>query len=268
MSNGQYLRLRPGVYAPVPTPFKDDGTGGINLAAFDSIVSRIGKAGVGVLVGGTLGEGPLLERDERTTLVRSAKKTLRDAGCHDETPVIVGIFGASVRECVAQAHDAASAGADAVIVVAPAYFAFVYGKDKTAVAGFFSAVADDSPLPVMIYNIPFAAGGIDLDAQTLIGLSYVSVKLSCVKLYQTAVEALDTRDFGLLLEAQQLQDLITTADSVINKAGFLGIKTAMCIHVDDKMSGGFRKPLQLPGTTVQEDLRSGLQTIFNHENTL
>lgn len=39
------------------------------------------------------------------------------------------------------------------VVVAPTYFAFVYGKDKAAVRKFFTSVADESPLPVMIYNV-------------------------------------------------------------------------------------------------------------------
>ncbi|OAQ77902.1 dihydrodipicolinate synthetase family domain-containing protein [Purpureocillium lilacinum] len=178
----QRIRLQPGVYAPVPTPFKD-GTEEIDIAAFDSTVSRIGKAGAGILVGGTLGEGPMLACDERVALIRRAKASLRDAGLQDKIPVIAGAVGASVRECIAQAEDAASAGADAVIVVASAYFAFVYGKDKAAVASFFTSVADESPLPVLIYNIPFAAGGIDLDAQILMKLSeHQNIVYVCARL--------------------------------------------------------------------------------------
>jgi len=42
---------------------------------------------------------------------------------------------------------------DQSVVVAPSYFAFVYGKDKTAVRKFFISVADESLLPVLIYNV-------------------------------------------------------------------------------------------------------------------
>jgi L-threo-3-deoxy-hexylosonate aldolase len=114
MSGARFLALQPGVYAPVPTPFKNDGTEQIDIASFESHISRLCKAGVGILVGGTLGEGALLERDERVNLIKSAKKTLHDGGLHDTTPVITGIVGASVHECVSQAEEAASAGADAV----------------------------------------------------------------------------------------------------------------------------------------------------------
>jgi dihydrodipicolinate synthase/N-acetylneuraminate lyase len=40
------------------------------------------------------------------------------------------------------------------IVVAPAYYAFVYGKDKNALKEFFVSIADESPLPLLIYNVP------------------------------------------------------------------------------------------------------------------
>lgn len=39
------------------------------------------------------------------------------------------------------------------IVALPAYFAFVYGSDRAAVSGFFTSVADKSPLPLIIYNV-------------------------------------------------------------------------------------------------------------------
>ena len=173
MPNTSSHVLRPGVYAPVLTPFNEDGSEVVDLTAFASSVSRLGAAGVGVLIGGTLGEGPLLERNEKTALIDCAKKALGNLGDEQRVPIIAGVTGASVRECVAQAKDAASAGADAVyvrclpptcrfaqflrdrsrIVVAPAYFAFVYGKDKSATKSFFTSIADESPLPVLIYNV-------------------------------------------------------------------------------------------------------------------
>ncbi|KAL1851646.1 hypothetical protein VTK73DRAFT_9392 [Phialemonium thermophilum] len=329
MPSGPAQAVRPGVYAPILTPFRDDGSEEVDLEAFAASVARLGAADVGIVLGGTLGEGPLLEREERIALIKRAKKALADSG--SSVPVIAGVVGASVRECVVQAQDAASAGADAVIVVAPAYFAFVYGKDRVGVQNFFTAVADDSPLPVLIYNIPFAAGGIDLDAQALIDLSehqnIAGVKLTCyniakgyrvalhvdspeykarhplpflvlpgstdyllpaligrqhgciggpanlypktcVKIFRTATEALKTGDFELLRKAQELQDIVTEADSVINKVGFLGIKTAMSIFVDEKFAGGFRRPLSSPGDAVAKELQEGLAKAFQFENSL
>lgn len=98
------------------TPFKENGSEVADLSAFASSVSRLGSAGVGVLIGGTLGEGPLLERNERIALINCAKNALETLGHEQRVPIMAGLTGASVRECVAQAKDAASAGADAVYV--------------------------------------------------------------------------------------------------------------------------------------------------------
>ncbi|KAL2865082.1 dihydrodipicolinate synthase family protein [Aspergillus lucknowensis] len=187
--------LRPGVYAPVVTPFTDDSET-IDLPAFKANIARLAKAGVGLVLGGTLGEGPLLDREERVTLIKAARQTIQENGLDGNIPLISGIVGASVRECQAQAAEAAAAGADAVIVVAPGYFAFVYGKNKAALREFFTAVADSSQVPVFIYNIPFAAGGIDLDAEFLIDISehqnIAGVKLTCFNIakgYRVALHA-------------------------------------------------------------------------------
>lgn len=57
------------------------------------------------------------------------------------------------------------------------------GKNKPAVKEFFTTVLDQSPLPVMIYNFPGAAAGIDLDSDILIELSEhqncMGAKLTC-----------------------------------------------------------------------------------------
>lgn len=118
--------IRSGVYTPVLTPFKDDGSEDVDIEAFKSSISRIAGAGVGVLIGGTLGEGPLLSREERKALVACAKEIVKT---QIEVPVIAGVTGASVRECVSLAQDAAISGADAVYMSPPLQTAIVYTND-------------------------------------------------------------------------------------------------------------------------------------------
>lgn len=91
-----------------------------------------------------------------------------------------------------------------------------------------------------------------------------------------------------LLEAQKLQDIVTEADSVINKfvscqmqplvssiamlitlKGFVSIKAAMEIHVDKSFAGVFRKPLYgLEDEGAIQELRTGLAKAFEVENSL
>lgn len=107
-------KLRPGVYVPVVTPFKPDGTEEIDLPVFKINITRLAKAGCGLVLMGTLGEGNLLDKEERLTLIRTAKEVLVEEGLADTVPIIAGINGDSLRQCKIYAKDAAEAGADAV----------------------------------------------------------------------------------------------------------------------------------------------------------
>lgn len=106
--------LRKGVYAPIPTPYKHENADEIDLDAFSAGVTRLARADIGIIIGGTLGEGPLLTREERVMLTMCAKRTITPLKLDYPVPVICGVMGASVSECINLAKDAAEAKADAV----------------------------------------------------------------------------------------------------------------------------------------------------------
>jgi 4-hydroxy-2-oxoglutarate aldolase len=114
-------------------------------------VVRMARAGVPPLLAGTTGEGLHLAHGERASLVRSARTALDTLG-HFDVPIIVGTGGGSTRETVILCEEAAAAGADAVIVITPGYFAGVLANDRRALKAFFVEVAEKSALPVLIYN--------------------------------------------------------------------------------------------------------------------
>ena len=89
----------------------------------------------------------MLDDFERAELAECAREVLGAAAT-----VIAGVGGESTRATVRRARDAATAGADAVLVVAPHY----YGRrmDDAALRAHYVAVADASPLPMLLYNIP------------------------------------------------------------------------------------------------------------------
>ena len=66
--------------------------------------------------------------------------------------LFVGTGAESTRECVRRSKDAAERGADAVLVVPPHYYGAAMTDD--ALWAHYSRVADESPVPVMLYNIP------------------------------------------------------------------------------------------------------------------
>jgi 4-hydroxy-2-oxoglutarate aldolase len=108
--------LQPGVYAPVLTPFKKDKEQDIDLGLFKVGVARLAKAGVGLVLSGTLGEATLLTRDERRSLVEAAREVLKKEGLDGQVPIIAGAGAGGLKETVVFAKDAAEAGADAVYV--------------------------------------------------------------------------------------------------------------------------------------------------------
>jgi len=135
-----------GVLAPVVTTF--DPQGELIRSPFSANVRAHLAAGLaGVVVAGSTGEAALLDDDERNALVEWAR-----ADVPGDRWLIAGVGSESTRQCVRRARDAADRGADAVLVVAPHY----YGSAMTVAAlrAHYGCVADESPVPVLLYNIP------------------------------------------------------------------------------------------------------------------
>jgi 4-hydroxy-2-oxoglutarate aldolase len=136
-----------GVIAPLTTPF-DLETGDVAPVALRRMARELlGRGLAGVVVAGTTGEGPMLDEDEKVHLV----EWLREVVPEDRW-LIAGTGGESTRATVRLSERAAAAGADAVLVRPPAYF----GPTLTAaaLADHFMRVADRSPVPVILYNMP------------------------------------------------------------------------------------------------------------------
>lgn len=136
-----------GVFAPVVTTFLASN-GELDTTGFAANIRAHLDAGIhGIVVCGSTGEAALLDAIERGQLVDVARAAI-PAG----RPLIVGTGAESTRTCLKQTHDAAQRGADAVLVVAPHY----YGAAMTerALSAHYRRVADESPAPVILYNIP------------------------------------------------------------------------------------------------------------------
>ena len=121
------------------------------MPSFETHVVRIAKAGVTPLLAGSMGEAPHLIHEERTILIKAARRSLDDAGL-GTTPIIAGTGVGSTRETIQLSKQAALDGADAVIVIASGYFAGVLAGNKKALKQFWADVAEASPIPVLIYN--------------------------------------------------------------------------------------------------------------------
>ncbi|SJX64737.1 uncharacterized protein SRS1_15554 [Sporisorium reilianum f. sp. reilianum] len=219
-TNGyQPTPLQPGVWTPLATPF--DANEEIDLASWKTHVLRIASAGSGLVVMGTNGEAIHLNASERFQLVSTVRQYLSEAGL-SSTQIIAGTGVGSVKETIANCVDAARAGADAAIVILPGYFAGGLGKDRAAMKQFFTAVADRSPVPVMVYNFPACVGGIDIDSDLLIDIAQhpniCGAKLTCANVGKGARVASVVQRPGFHVWSG-FADIIVPAST----AGFTGV---------------------------------------------
>ena len=140
-------RALAGIFPPITTPF-DQTTGDIAPQPFRDNITRLLAAGVnGIVVTGSTGESATLDADEQRELVATARETMTDGAW-----LIAGTGGESTRETIALTRAAADEGADAVLVRPPSYYAAA--TNPATLLMHFRAVADASPVPVVVYNIP------------------------------------------------------------------------------------------------------------------
>jgi len=129
---------------PVVTTFTSSGE--IDRTAFaENIRAHLDAGMTGVVVAGSTGEAALLDEKERGWLVEVARHSIPG-----DRRLIVGTGAESTRTTQRLTKLAAERGADAVLVVAPHY----YGAKVVALRDHYTAVADTSPVPVLLYTIP------------------------------------------------------------------------------------------------------------------
>lgn len=132
----------------VPAVSTFDASGALDRAAFQSNLDAHLAHGVdGVLVAGSSGESALLDCDDRRQLLAWARERVPA-----NKWLLAGVGSESTRQTIARAHDAKAAGATAALVISPHYF--LKRMTEAALLAHFRAVADASPLPVMLYNMP------------------------------------------------------------------------------------------------------------------
>lgn len=136
-----------GVLAPAATPF-DAVTGEVDVVALRANVRAWLRSDLaGVVLFGSTGEGVLLDEDERGRALAAVREVVEPGRL-----LLAGAGAESTRAAVRMARAAAAAGADAVMVHPPAY----YRPQMTpeALRDHFAAVADASPVPVVLYAVP------------------------------------------------------------------------------------------------------------------
>lgn len=151
-----------GVFIPVTTPFKESGE--LDLDAFRSNMTVwLSHPLKGLVVAGSTGEAVLLDEGERVRLLETAREALGDR------VLIAGTGAESRRTTLRLTESAAKAGADAVLVQPPAFYKGAMTAKATG--DHFRAVADASPVPVLVYQVPLKMSTLDMPNDLIVELS-------------------------------------------------------------------------------------------------
>jgi Dihydrodipicolinate synthase/N-acetylneuraminate lyase len=152
-----------GIYAPIPTPFVDpDGD-----IAWDKLEANMAfwtaSSLDGIVVMGSNGEFVVLNPAEKVELIKRVcalakgkKRVMAGCGCE------------STRDTIALCREAAKAGADAALVLNPNYYK--RAMTDAVIAAFYKDVAEASPIPVVLYNMP-GNSGVNLSSSLVASLA-------------------------------------------------------------------------------------------------
>lgn len=151
-----------GIIPPITTPFLPNGE--VHYAALRQNISKYRSAGLrGFVVAGSTGEAAMLGREEKQKLFQAVRESAED------NLLIAGVGSESVRETLELIRNAGEWKYAAALVLTPHYYRSQMARPESQLT-FFRAVADSSPLPIIVYNYPQVTG-IDLPLDVISELS-------------------------------------------------------------------------------------------------
>lgn len=254
MAHEESVKLE-GTFLPVTTPF-DPVTGDVDYAAFGANLCRWFDSPIrGILIAGSTGESVFLDEGERSKLIEEARAVVPD-----EALVIAGTGSEATRHTIQLTQQAADAGADAVLVSPPAYFKGAMTQET--LISHYGAVADASPVPVLIYQVPLRLSTIEFSTGLVATLSG----------HPNIIGIKDSRgEIGLLVElVEQSVDgfqVLTGNGSVLYPAlgiGAVGGIVAVGLMAADQaanISVAFREGRLKEAERLQEQIASVNQSI-------
>jgi 4-hydroxy-tetrahydrodipicolinate synthase len=214
------------------TPF--DERGNLNLPEAQRLARwLVARGNDGLVVAGSTGEGQTLDARERVDLWKAVKDAVGD-----DAVVVANAGTNSTRESIDAVRAAQNAGVDAILAVVPYY----NKPPQSGMLGHFGAIADATPLPIVIYNIPGRTAA-NMLPDTLFELArrhanIVGVKESSGDLKQIGFILRDRRDDFIVWSGDDhlfLPCLAMGADGVV------GVASHLCSLEYRAMFGAYRR---------------------------
>ncbi len=223
------------------TPF--DANGDLNVDEAKRLAQWLAERDTdGLVIAGSTGEGQTLDAAERDALITAVKE-----GVGARAAVIANAGTNDTRASVASVKAAERAGADAILAVVPYY----NKPTQSGMLAHFGAIADATPLPLIVYNIP-GRTGVNMLPETLLELAskhrnFAGVKESSGDLKQIGIVLRD-RSAGFRVWAGD--DHLFLPCLAMGADGVVGVATHLCsreyrVMVDAFAGGESRAAAQI-----------------------
>jgi 4-hydroxy-2-oxoglutarate aldolase len=160
-----------GIYPPIVTSFNEDGS-----VAYDKLEANlqrwIAEPLDGIVMPGSNSEAAYLSNDERIEIWRVCARALRGTGKR----LIAGTGVESTTHSIELTHRAAEIGAEAALVLPPMFYRSQLTHD--VLLAHYWAIADASPIPILVYNVP-AFTNVDFLPATLLAMAEHPTIVGC-----------------------------------------------------------------------------------------
>lgn len=241
------------------TPF--DERGEIDLNEAKRLASwLVDRGNDGLVIAGSTGEGMTLDSRERNDLVRAVKEAV-----HGRAAVIANVGTSDTRSSVQGAKDAQAAGADGLLVVVPPY----NKPTQSGMIAHYSAIAQATPLPIMVYNIPGRTAS-NMLPETLHEIarrnpSVVGVKESSGDLGQIATVI---RDRAPGFKVWSGDDHLFLPSLAIGADGVVGVASHLCSPEYRNMLEAFRTGDVAKAASIHGSLLNLISALFAVTNPI
>lgn len=235
------------------TPFTANGD--LNLSEAKRLARWLVERGNdGLVVAGSTGEGQTLDASERAQLVAAVKEAVGG-----RATVIANAGSNDTRRSLRDVREAQEAGADAILAVVPYY----NKPPQSGMIAHFSAIADATSLPVVIYNIPGRTGA-NMLPETLLELArkkknVVGVKESSGDLKQIATILRDRDNDFIVWSGDDHLFLPTLA---LGGDGVVGVASHLCSPEYRRLADAFRSGDTAQAARIQRSLLALIDALF------
>ena len=249
-----------GIFPPITTPFYPDGR--VYFKKLEHNVERYSKTPVaGIVVLGSTGEAIMLSDEERREVLHTAR-----GACAPHKVLIAGTGAESALETLHLTEHVAELGYDAALIRTP--FFYRSQMQPPNILAFYRTVADRSPLPVIIYNVP-PFTNYDMPAELIVELSghpnIIGIKESSGDVEKVRRMAESTRHIKRAATVTHTFDAVTprmmrAAEEASNGTGELVPVAALAGTKSDHVGSDVARAGEQGSATLKSATISGLKT--------